>query len=84
MEYNISVSKYMAKALERCGIDDIYLMDKDGSTDTPLNTRASKANKAKCNIVISDNYNAFGACSKFLNRKGGLLVLRTVHLIVLS
>ena len=76
-EWNIGVSKYLAKALERCGIDYIYLMDKDGSTDTPLSTRASKANKAKCDIVVSDHYNAFGGCAKFLDRKGGLLVLRT-------
>lgn len=76
-EWNIAVSKYLAKALERCGIDYIYLMDKDGSTDTPLSTRASKANKAKCDIVVSDHYNAFGGCTKFLDRKGGLLVLIT-------
>ena len=76
-EWNIGVSKYLAKALERCGIDYVYLMDKDGSTDTPLSTRASKANKAKCDIVVSDHYNAFGGCAKFLDRKGGLLVLRT-------
>lgn len=76
-EWNIGVSKYLAKALERCGIDYIYLMDKDGSTDTSLSARASKANNAKCDIVISDHYNAFGGCSKFLDRKGGLLVLRT-------
>ena len=76
-EWNIAVSKYLAAALKRCGIDYIYLMDKDGSTDTPLSTRASKANKAKCDIVVSDHYNAFGGCTKFLDRKGGLLVLRT-------
>ena len=76
-EWNIGVSKYLAKALERCGIDYVYLMDKDGSTDTPLSTRASKANKAKCDIVVSNHYNAFGGCTKFLDRKGGLLVLRT-------
>ena len=76
-EWNIGVSEYLAKALKRNGIDYIYLMDKDGSTDTPLSTRASKANKAKCDIVVSDHYNAFGGCTKFLDRKGGLLVLRT-------
>ena len=76
-EWNIAVSKYLAAALKRCGIDYVYLMDKDGSTDTPLSTRASKANKAKCDIVVSDHYNAFGGCAKFLDRKGGLLVLRT-------
>lgn len=76
-EWNIAVSKYLAAALKRCGIDYIYLMDKDGSTDTPLSTRASKANKAKCDIVVSNHYNAFGGCAKFLDRKGGLLVLRT-------
>ena len=76
-EWNIRVSKYLAKALVRCGIDYIYLMDKDGSTDTPLFTRAHKANVNKCDIVVSDHYNAFGSCSSFLDRKGGLLVLRT-------
>ena len=79
-EWNIGVSKYLAKALERCGIDYIYLMDKDGSSDTPLSTRASKANNKKCDIVISNHYNAYGGCSKFLDEKkykGGLLVLRT-------
>ena len=76
-EWNIGVSKYLAKALERCGIEYIYLMDKDGFTDTPLSTRASKANKTKCDIVVSDHYNAFGGCSSFLDRKGGLLILRT-------
>ena len=76
-EWNIGVSKYLAKALKRCGIDYVYLMDKDGSTDTPLSTRARKANNAKCDIVVSDHYNAYGGCTKFLDRKGGLLVLRT-------
>mgnify|MGYP000415753809 CR=1 FL=1 len=76
-EWNIAVSKYLAAALKRCGIDYVYLMDKDGSTDTPLSTRASKANSKKCDIVVSNHYNAFGGCTKFLDRKGGLLVLRT-------
>jgi len=76
-EWNIGVSNYLAKALERCGIEYIYLMDKDGSTETPLSTRAHKANVNKCDIVVSDHYNAFGGCSKFIDREGGLLVLRT-------
>lgn len=76
-EWNIGVSKYLAAALKRCGIDYTYLMDEDGSTDTPLSTRASRANSRKCDIVVSNHYNAFGGCAKFLDRKGGLLVLRT-------
>lgn len=76
-EWNIGVSKYLASALKRCGIDYIYLMDEDGSVDTALSTRASKANSKGCDIVISNHYNAYGGCSKFLDRKGGLLVLRT-------
>ena len=76
-EWNIEVSKYLAKALKRCGIDYIYLMDETGKTDTPLNTRANKANTNKCDIVVSNHYNAYGGCSGFLDRKGGLLVLRT-------
>ena len=76
-EWNIGVSEYLAKALKRNGIDYIYLMDETGKTDTSLNSRARKANNAKCDIVVSDHYNAFGGCAKFLDRKGGLLVLRT-------
>ena len=76
-EWNIGVSKYLAAALKRCGIDYTYLMDEDGSTDTSLSTRASRANSRKCDIVVSNHYNAFGGCAKFLDRKGGLLVLRT-------
>lgn len=76
-EWNIGVSKYLADALIRCGIDYVYLMDEDGSTDTPLSTRASKANNKKCDIAVSHHYNAYGGCNSFLDRKGGLLVLRT-------
>lgn len=76
-EWNIEVSKYLAKALKRNGIDYIYLMDETGKTDTPLSTRSSKANSNKCDIVISNHYNAYGGCSDFTDKKGGLLVLRT-------
>ena len=76
-EWNIEVSKYLASALKRCGIDYVYLMDETGKTDTPLSTRATKANTKKCDIVISNHYNAYGGCASFLDRKGGLLVLRT-------
>ena len=76
-EWNIEVSKYLAKALTRCNIDYVYLMDEDGSTDTPLSTRSKKANSKKCDIVVSNHYNAYGGCSDFVDKKGGLLVLRT-------
>lgn len=76
-EWNIEVSKYLAKALKRCGIDYIYLMDETGKTDTPLSTRSNKANTKKCDIVVSNHYNAYGGCSDFTDKKGGLLVLRT-------
>ncbi|MGM9834811.1 MAG: N-acetylmuramoyl-L-alanine amidase [Bacilli bacterium] len=79
-EWNIGVGKYLATALKRNNIDYIYLMDTSGKTDTPLATRAKKANDNKCDIVVSNHYNAYGSCSKFLDEskyKGGLLVLRT-------
>lgn len=76
-EWNRAVGKYLAKALNRCGIDTYYTSDMSGKTDTPLSTRASRANARKCDILVSCHYNAYGGCSKFLDKKGGLLVLRT-------
>ena len=46
-------------------------------TDIALSTRASKANKAKADILISNHYNAIGSCAKWQTRVKGLLVLRT-------
>lgn len=76
-EWNRGVAKYLASALKRCGIDYYYTADMTGSSDTPLSTRASRANAKKCDIFVSCHYNAYGGCGKFLDRKGGLLVLRT-------
>lgn len=76
-EWNKGVAEYLGKALERCGIDIYYTNDMTGKTDTPLSTRASRANAKKCDILVSCHYNAYGGCSSFLDRKGGLLVLRT-------
>ena len=76
-EWNRAVARYLAAALERCGIDYFYTADMTGKTDVPLRTRAARANNKKCDILVSCHYNAFGMCSSFINRKGGLLVLRT-------
>lgn len=76
-EWNRAVAKYLAAALKRCGIDYFYTADMTGKTDVPLRTRAARANNKKCDILVSCHYNAFGMCSSFINRKGGLLVLRT-------
>lgn len=76
-EWNRAVAKYCGAALKRCGINIYYTADMTGKTDTALSTRASRANNKKCDLLVSFHYNAYGGCSKFLDRKGGLLVLRT-------
>lgn len=76
-EWNRGVSEYLATALKRCGIDTMFTADMTGKTDIALSTRASKANKAKADILISNHYNAIGSCAKWQTRVKGLLVLRT-------
>lgn len=76
-EWNRGVSEYLAAALKRCGIDTMFTADMTGKTDIALSTRASKANKAKADILISNHYNAIGSCAKWQTRVKGLLVLRT-------
>lgn len=76
-EWNRGVSEYLAAALKRCGIDTMFTADMTGKTDIALSTRASKANKAKADILISNHYNAIGSCAKWQSRVKGLLVLRT-------
>lgn len=78
-EWNIAVSKVLAAALKRNGIDYIYLMDERGIVDTPLANRSKLANANKCDLVISNHYNAYYGCTSFLDKKGGLLVLRTLN-----
>lgn len=76
-ERNRGVSEYLAKALNRCGIDTMFTADMTGKKDTPLSTRAAKANEAECDILISNHYNAIGNCDKWQTKCKGLLVLRT-------
>ena len=76
-EWNRAVADYCGKALKRCGIKTYFTADMDGSEDTPLSTRSNRANQKGCDILVSFHYNAFGSCSSFVDRKGGLLVLRT-------
>lgn len=76
-EWNRAVSEYLATALKRCGIDTMFTADMTGKTDIPLSTRASKANKVKADILISNHYNAIGNCAKWQSKVKGLLVLRT-------
>ena len=76
-EWNRGVSEYLSVALKRCGIDTMFTADMTGKKDIPLSTRASKANKAKADILISNHYNAIGSCAKWQTRVKGLLVLRT-------
>lgn len=76
-EWNRAVAEYCSAALKRCGINTFFTADMTGKTDTALSTRASRANAKGCNLLVSFHYNAYGGCSSFLNKKGGLLILRT-------
>ena len=76
-EFNISVAKALAKALERCGVDTKIVNDTTGKTDTPLSTRASRANAYGSNLHISCHYNAVGSCTSFQTKAKGVLVLKT-------
>lgn len=76
-EWNRGVGEYLAKALKRCGIEYYFTADMTGETDTPLSTRANRANTKDCDILVSCHYNAIGSCSSWQNKANGLLVIKT-------
>ena len=76
-EFNILVAKSLKKALERHGVEVKIVNDKTGKTDTPLSTRASRANTFDSDLHISCHYNAIGSCASFQSRCNGVLVLKT-------
>ena len=76
-EFNIKVAKALKKALERCGIEVKIVNDETGKIDTPLSTRASRANAYGSDLHISCHYNAVGSCIAFQSKAKGLLVLKT-------
>ena len=76
-EFNIKVAKALKKALERCGIEAKIVNDETGKVDTPLKTRASRANAYGSDLHISCHYNAVGNCAAFQSKAKGLLVLKT-------
>ena len=76
-EFNIKVAKALKKALERCGIEAKIVNDETGKVDTPLKTRASRANTYGSNLHVSCHYNAVGSCAAFQSKAKGLLVLKT-------
>ena len=76
-EFNIKVAKALKKALERCGIEVKIVNDETGKVDTPLKTRASRANAYGSNLHVSCHYNAVGSCTAFQSKAKGLLVLKT-------
>ena len=78
-EFNIKVAKALKKALERCGIEVKIVNDETGKVDTPLSTRASRANAYGSDLHISCHYNAVGSCAAFQSRAKGLLVLKTLN-----
>lgn len=76
-EFNIKVAKALKKALERHGIQVKIVNDETGKVDTPLSTRASRANAFDSDLHISCHYNAIGSCASFQSRCKGVLVLKT-------
>ena len=76
-EFNIKVAKALKKALERCGIQAKIVNDTTGVFDTPLSTRASRANAYGSDLHVSCHYNAIGSCTSFQNKCSGVLVLKT-------
>lgn len=58
-EFNSKTVDYLKEALERCGFDVLLVAPED--TDTPLQTRVQRANKANADAYISIHANAFGA-----------------------
>ena len=76
-EFNIKVAKALKKALERCGIEVKIVNDETGKVDTPLKTRASRANAYGSDLHVSCHYNAVGNCAAFQSKAKGLLVLKT-------
>ena len=76
-EFNSLVAKALGNALQRHGIQVKYVNDMTGKTDTPLATRASRANEWGSDIHISCHYNAVGSCASFQTKAHGLLVLKT-------
>lgn len=76
-EWNRGVAEYLAKALNRCGIDYYFTADMTGKIDIPINTRTSRANAKKCDILVSCHYNAIGSCAKWQTKANGLLVIKT-------
>ena len=78
-EFNSLVAKALGNALQRHGIQVKYVNDMTGKTDTPLSTRASRANEWGSDIHISCHYNAVGSCASFQTKAHGLLVLKTAN-----
>ena len=76
-EFNIKVAKALRKALKRHGIQVKIVNDETGKIDTPLSTRASRANAFDSDLHVSCHYNAIGSCASFQTRCKGVLVLKT-------
>ena len=70
-EFNIKAAKALKKALERCGIEVKIVNDETGKVDTPLSTRASRANAYGSDLHISCHYNAVGSCAAFQSKAKG-------------
>lgn len=74
-EANAGVAYYLARELERCGVD-IFKSGWNGLdgtkdlADQSITTRQMAIKNAKCDYVISIHYNAFGDAKTFNNSKG--------------
>lgn len=73
-EFNEVIMRKVEPHLKRNGVDYIELAPT--TVDTPLSTRASTANKNKCDLVISIHANAL-AGTKWQTKAYGLVVIKT-------
>lgn len=67
-EFNKAVVDLLDQELKRCGFRTMQTAPTD--KDTPLKERTDKANKAKCDLLISIHFNAMGSTFAYSAAKG--------------
>lgn len=73
-EFNKTIMKKVEPHLKRCGIS--YMETAPTNDDTPLSTRANRANSAGCDVLVSIHANAL-AGTKWQTGAYGLVVIKT-------
>ena len=67
-EFNKSVVDLLEKELKQCGFRTIQIAPTD--IDTPLKERTDKANRFKCDLLLSIHFNAMGSTFFYSSSKG--------------